>query len=171
MNTTFIYCLKDPQTGKPRYVGKSNNPRKRLSRHCVESQFVKTHKDCWIRGLLLRGTRPILEVLDEVPISQWKFWECEYLRVFRLVGFDLTNLAPGGEGGAVPGRIMSVETRRKIGQTMMGNKRFLGGKMPESAKEKIRQSRLGRKLSPASRKKISDAVQRQSRINGGRYVA
>lgn len=33
MNTKFIYTLSDPNTGLVRYVGKTNNIRKRLSSH------------------------------------------------------------------------------------------------------------------------------------------
>jgi len=78
LKTTFIYALKELAPGeffstKIRYIGKANDPYKRFEQHarCRE----KSHLGSWIRSLLGRGLSLQLEVLDEVPSSQWEFFD------------------------------------------------------------------------------------------------
>lgn len=148
--TTFIYVLKDPRTGECRYVGKANNPKKRLAVHFAKSLKPKTHLQTWIKHLLSLGLRPTLEILEEVPESQWAFWEREYIRVFRLIGFNLTNGTDGGEGSHNP----TPEVKAKQSNSLLGR-----AKPPftEAHKEAIRLSRLGTKATPETRKKMSEA--------------
>lgn len=93
-DTTFIYILEDPNTGSPRYVGKSDSPRKRLERHVKEAELTdkKDHKNNWIRSLLKDNLRPVLLVVDEVPKEEWTFWERHYYDLYKSYGFDLTNV-------------------------------------------------------------------------------
>lgn len=95
---TFIYTLTDPRTNEVRYVGKSNNPNKRL--YCHLGRTEKNHKYSWLINLNKEGLKPILHIIDEVSISDWKFWEIYWISQFRTWGFDLTNLTDGGEGFA-----------------------------------------------------------------------
>lgn len=95
---TFIYALKCPITGRVRYIGKSNNPQKRLSRHLGEDRDRNCHRKTWLNSLTVRGLRPILEILSEVPESEWQAWECAYIEYFRESGCDLTNNTNGGDG-------------------------------------------------------------------------
>jgi hypothetical protein len=154
--TTFIYALNDPRTGECRYVGKSDRPTHRFGQHL--SSKVKTPVCCWIRGLKSAGLKPVLEILDEVPASQWEFWEREYLRVFRLIRVRLLNLEEGGRGGtnspkspehrekiraANVGRVPSAEHRAKTRLSLLGKNNPQWGKphTPET-KEKIRRAKL-----------------------------
>jgi predicted GIY-YIG superfamily endonuclease len=51
---TYIYTLSD-SFGNIRYVGKTDNPIKRLKTHIYESKKLKkTHKHNWILSLLNR---------------------------------------------------------------------------------------------------------------------
>jgi len=97
MNTTFIYILIDPDTNLVRYVGKSNKPKRRYYKHCSRSD-KKTHKVNWINKLLNENKKPILEVIDEVPIEEWVFWESYWVSQFKTWGFNLTNNTNGGNG-------------------------------------------------------------------------
>jgi DNA-binding CsgD family transcriptional regulator len=98
MEYTYIYSLSDPNTHEIRYIGKSNNIVKRLHCHLTKSNLVKnTHKNNWIKQLLLSGSKPILEVIDIVPIEDWMFWEIYWISQFKTWGFDLTNLTNGGD--------------------------------------------------------------------------
>lgn len=111
VETTFIYALKDPETGNCRYVGKSDNPKGRFSYHLHVKDRKPNHRTNWIAHLAAHGKRPVLEILDEVPKAQWQFWEREYIRIFRAIGFDLVNTTEGGEGQE--GRKATPETCAK----------------------------------------------------------
>jgi predicted DNA-binding protein YlxM (UPF0122 family) len=98
MSNTFIYALIDPNTGNIRYIGKSNNPVKRLSGHIAGCKKSPTHKNNWITSLLKENKKPSLKIIDEVPINEWQMWEIFYIEKYRKEGFELTNLSDGGSG-------------------------------------------------------------------------
>ena len=64
----------------PFYIGKFNK-KSRLNSH-----QLKFGKDIQ------------LEIIDEVPISEWKFWEIWYILLFKSWGFKLSNKNKGGGG-------------------------------------------------------------------------
>jgi len=72
MKTTYIYELIDPKSNKPRYIGKSNNPQKRLESHLKEKK--NTYKNNWIKKLKKENLIPVLNIIDEVSIDTWVFW-------------------------------------------------------------------------------------------------
>jgi hypothetical protein len=133
--TTFIYVLREPDTGEVRYVGKSDRPTERLSRH-VRVSRPSNHRETWIISLKSRGLSPRLEVVDEVPRSEWPSWEAAYIDFFREQGFDLTNATPGGDCGPVHsgethyrfGKHLSPEVRSKISGTLSGRPGHSRGK-------------------------------------------
>lgn len=86
-----------------------------------------------------RGISLQLEVLDEVRESEWQFWEQEYIRLFRIVGFKLVNGTDGGDGGS-----RTVETRRKMSRAHTGK--------PLSAEHRAaaRAGKIGKKRKPFS---------------------
>jgi hypothetical protein len=70
--TTFIYALIDPRNGMLRYVGKANDPKKRLRKHLREAAiFPRCHRNCWLKGLLDAGQKPDLFLVEEVPEVDW----------------------------------------------------------------------------------------------------
>lgn len=149
MKTTFIYFLRDPKNPIKGYVGKANDPKDRLKDH------LKDNKPCyrtnWIRALKFEGLKPQLEILDEVPYDAWEFWEREYIRIFRAIGFHLTNGTDGGDGLSNP----TEETRAKMrgNKNAVGNSGFLGKKHSEESKEKNRQAHLGKVPTDEQRQK------------------
>lgn len=138
LNSVFIYGLNDPKTGRCRYVGKATDPYLRYEQHALVAERGKhrAHVYFWWRKLLKSGQAPILEVLDEVPETEWQFWEQEYIRLFRLMFPGLTNHADGGQGGHGPhyeetkqkignanrGLVRSPELRKRIGDAQRGKK-------------------------------------------------
>lgn len=126
MKTTFIYALLDPRTLKVEYVGRADNPKRRLVGHVSDSYREKTPKALWIGELLLLGLRPTLEIVDQVPLSEWKFWEREYVRVFRILGNLLLNANDGGGGPTHH----SEESKKKISAGGKGK-----GKSPEACRK------------------------------------
>lgn len=108
---TFIYTLSDPITLKVRYVGKSNNPKKRLYDHLSLCYSTHTHKNNWIKSLLENKTKPILDIIDEVNIDDWQFWEKYWIAKLKENGESLTNHTDGGNG-MVKHSYNSIESMR-----------------------------------------------------------
>ena len=50
MKTLYIYTLTDPIDGLVKYVGMTNNPKRRLSEHLIEKTLTK--KNNWIKSLI-----------------------------------------------------------------------------------------------------------------------
>lgn len=96
-NKTYIYTLSCPETGDVRYVGKSNDPKSRFRKHLkmVDNNQLKNH---WISKLISNDLIPILTIIDEVDINQWKEKEKFYISKYRTLGFDLFNTSCGGDG-------------------------------------------------------------------------
>lgn len=159
-DTVFIYALNDPTTGRTRYIGKAKDPYERYEGHLESSKRESTHKAHWIQSLLKRGEVPRLEVLDEVPEPEWGFWEREYIRLFRALFFDLTNLSEGGEGVSDP----TGEVAIKIGLANRGKKRtpeqiaanhpFLGRKHTPETRARMSAAQIGKVFSTKHRENI-----------------
>ena len=95
---TFIYSLSDPINGQVRYIGKSDNPSKRLNQHIKNYPNKTNYKNNWISSLTSKNLNPVLDVIDEVEISNWEYWEKYWISQFKAWGFQLTISSEGGEG-------------------------------------------------------------------------
>lgn len=98
--TDYIYALLCPK-GEIRYVGKSTNPVARLRSHISRARSGETrhHAANWIRSLLLKGEKPSVEVLLQVPEGEpWEQYEIRLIAEFKEEGHRLTNSTGGGEG-------------------------------------------------------------------------
>ena len=102
-----LYCLKDPNTLEIRYIGITTASLKaRLSQHLYDVKVQKgTHKINWIRSLLLKNLKPIIELLEICDESNWeereKFWIKNVL--------NLTNTDEGGKGIILDRSLSSIE--------------------------------------------------------------
>lgn len=145
MDTTFIYVLKDPETEEIRYVGKSDDPKKRFYRHLKDGRIENYHRASWIKSLALRGLRPVLSILDEVLKTEWPSLECAYIEFFREQGCDLVNATAGGEAGpSRAGRKSTLETRAKQSAALAGAKHPLfGKKLSQEHRAKLSAAHLG----------------------------
>jgi len=114
MKTTFIYALIDPRDNQVKYIGKANNPERRLKEH-LTSLSKKNKKTNWIKKLLLQQLKPELLILTEVLFDEWQFWEQHYICLYKSWGFNLKNNTRGGEG---PDEVVAW----KISQTLKGTK-------------------------------------------------
>ena len=71
MKNTFIYALCCPLTEEIRYIGKANKPKERFSKHkCLQGNNLEKNK--WIKELLNSNLLPIIKIIDEVSINDWK---------------------------------------------------------------------------------------------------
>lgn len=127
METTNIYVLIDPITNMVRYVGKANDVSQRYRAHLNRARKHQIHKKNWIEKLKNKGLKPIIEVIDIVPIEEWVFWETYWISQMKTWGFDLINYTNGGDGCT-----FSNQTSFK-----KGHKVWLGKKHSNEAKKKI----------------------------------
>jgi hypothetical protein len=115
----------------PFYVGKTINIQQR----------TENHKK-------LFGKNIILEIIDEIPTNEWKFWEKHYISLFKSWGFILENKNIGG-GGPEEWKEESIQklklhpTRgKKISVAHKGKeKSHKGKKFKEEHKQKIKATR------------------------------
>jgi predicted GIY-YIG superfamily endonuclease len=92
--TTFIYGLYCPIENKLKYIGKSNNPISRFRKHKQMSD--NNHlKNEWLRNLNNNGLEPILKILEEVLIEDWKQKEKQYISINRE---SILNICGGANG-------------------------------------------------------------------------
>jgi len=107
----------------PFYIGKSNRIQGRKGSH-----KKKFGKDIFI------------EIIDEVPINVWRFWESWYINLFKSWGFKLENKNNGG-GGATKQNFSPIRNK-KISKARLGKPMSHKGKLfTEEHKHKIKQTR------------------------------
>lgn len=85
-----IYSLTDPRDGRVRYVGRSENPQRRLLGHlsCGDGSPGKRQ---WIRSLRADGQKPTIAVLETVPFKQAKDAERQWIERLVASGASLLN--------------------------------------------------------------------------------
>ena len=154
-----IYFLKHPSTDEIRYVGKTNNPKRRIIQHLYTARHKtrKSHCCCWIGSLLKSNQKPKMQIINWFNLED----DCNnaeklIIENFRNTGIRLTNLTDGGEGQV--GRVMSEETKNKIRETILKRGHYLNRKpMSPEVKLKLSLARKGIKLSEEHKKKLSNA--------------
>lgn len=101
MKKTYIYSLVCPLDGKVKYIGKSNNPYLRFSKHkslSDKNTGDNILKNEWIKNLLYLGKTPLLNILEEVDITEWKIKEKFYIKKYKDLGNEIFNICGGGNG-------------------------------------------------------------------------
>ena len=129
MDRTKIYYLHYGDN-IPFYIGKSVRIQGRIGAH--RSRF---------------GKDIILEIIDEVETSEWKFWECYWIEQFKQWGFKLENKNNGG--GGMTHFISTPERGLKISQANKGKSKTNKGKpFTKEHKQKIKETREFLKYRP-----------------------
>jgi len=110
---TYIYALTDPRSGHIRYVGKANDPQKRLRGHVASASGGgdRPRSSAWIKSLVNKNLYPKLLILEVVSKALWQSAERFWIALFKQRGEPLTNIAIGGRGPI--GRIMPMEEREQ----------------------------------------------------------
>lgn len=175
--TTFIYGLWDPRNYQLRYIGKSDNPERRLKEHIKDSSHLRgRHIYHWINSLLRNGLEPSLEILEEVAIEHWEETERQWIRDCKKFGLSLVNSTDGGEG--VSGWSPSEQRRKDIGDFFRNRpshrkgkklppehiekiknamQNYIGIPRPEEVRKKIGKSHEGKTISEETRLKMRKA--------------
>lgn len=162
----LIYGLVDPNTSLIRYIGKSSSGLHRPKSH-YRLSFKKMESGTWVadyhvnRWIRSMNTPPLIEVLetftDMVARNEIDEAEISWISFFRYIGRDLTNMHPGGTGGALKGNLNPFFGKKHSDQTLEKLRRqsgknhpmygkpgtFKGRKHKESSKEKMRKSHIG----------------------------
>ena len=106
----FIYTLVDPTTNEIRYVGKANDPERRLSNHVYQhGDTSNPHKHNWIKKLVRQGLKPIMHVIEICADSEWKQREKYWIAKYRKSNTKLLNISIGGDDFG----FMSPEGRKR----------------------------------------------------------
>lgn len=184
----YIYTLNCPDTNIVKYVGQSVNPKKRLQTHINKSNIsTKTRKKAWIKGLSKCGKKPIMSIIDVVPLEEASFWEQHYISLFIGWGFSLYNLTYGGEVkkevsnktkeklrnynlgkkqsaetiakrvSKLKGQKRSIEVRKKLSLQQIGDKNSMLGKDTSKQVAAMRKAWKGQEHSEITKLKISKA--------------
>lgn len=180
---TFLYALCEPGTmTRVRYIGKANNPRRRVREHMwADAMRLNSHRTAWLKSLLARGLKPELMILAEVREEAWQEAERLLIAGFREMGYDLTNITDGGEGLSDPtgeiakkisagvrarGYRHSEEYKRNLSARMIGNNfsvgvespRFAGHKHSEASRLQMSEASAGHRKSETHRQNIAKAL-------------
>lgn len=152
-STTYIYALCNPITDEIRYIGKSNNPQKRLDFGHLKprGKYGNKHLKNWISSLDKKGDKPKLTMIDEVFISEWEFWERHYISLYKSFGCNLLNICKGGwQPPSRKGCKLNEHQKKAILKANTGIKRS------KETKKKMSEWQIGRKLPESTKKKISE---------------
>lgn len=160
METIKIYTLSD--CGGVKYVGKAKSINHRYNRHMFDAKTKKqlNKRDAWIKSLLNKNQKPILEIIDEVSIDDWVFWEMYWIEQFKTWGFNLKNMTKGGEG--TYGRIVSEETKIKMSEAKKGKKPknldSIIAKNKEKSKSVLQYTKDGEFISEFSSRSMAEKI-------------
>jgi len=114
MEKLYIYVLKCPE-GNIRYVGKTNNLKKRLSSHINEAKRGKGRRYVlnWIKSLIILNLKPSIEIIEECNLENWQEREKYWINYYRKLIPNLCNNADGGLGGTGTKNFSKEELQRK----------------------------------------------------------
>ncbi len=91
--TQKIYALIDTDNSRPFYIGKTNNPQRRLSEHICESKRRAGKailKEAYIRNAITAGLKVEMVILEDVTKNEVDIAERFWIKNFQHLG--LTNV-------------------------------------------------------------------------------
>lgn len=115
----YIYTLSDPSTMEIRYVGQTNDPKRRFISSSINesSDSYETYKAKWIRKVISNNLLPIMNIIDTCnSIEESNRLERDYVDRFTTEGVKLTNSHVNDVTD------FSLQTREKISNAKKGKK-------------------------------------------------
>lgn len=118
----YIYTLSHPITLEIRYIGQTDNLKRRFNEHINESNNknsskYNTHKSNWVRKITNDGLIPIINIIDTCEnLEESNKMERLYIEHFTNDGLNLTNSYVSDVTE------FSVETRKKMSSAKKGKK-------------------------------------------------
>ena len=164
----LIYVLVDPRDGEIRYVGWTTQTlTQRYKSHLAYKS--RAHRSKWIQALLRQGLRPIIRLIQMVPVGDGPNAEIYWIKFHRDLGCRLVNLTEGGEGA--PGHLPTEETRARMRAAHRGRKhspetiaklRLAKSNQSVETRAKIGEANRRRAVSTETRAKISAAARQRT---------
>ena len=115
----YIYALRDPDSARIRYVGKTDNPSRRKEAHLSQCWHGTSYCQRWIAQLRRSGKSPTMNILEVVhDAAKWPEREQWWIAELRSRGEPLTNTSAGGRGAL--GVRHSAEAINKIRMRFKG---------------------------------------------------
>jgi len=160
----YIYYLKDPVTLEVRYVGQTNDIKRRYNDHISssiknDSDSYNTYKARWIRKLINNGYKPIIEIIDQCnTIDESNFLEKFYIEKLTNEGLNLTN------SHVIDLTEISINTKLKMSSAKKGKKleEIVGFEKSLELKnyysERIKENNPNKSNDPKVREKISNTL-------------
>jgi hypothetical protein len=94
----YIYGLIDPRNNEIRYIGKTINPKNRLSGHITESKDINVvnYRAKWLRKLTKLGLKAEITFLKTCSSDEYEKYETEFIKIYS--NNRLTNSDETGQG-------------------------------------------------------------------------
>jgi hypothetical protein len=152
----YIYALADSRNPCDyRYIGKTTHHfEKRLREHlsaAVKQSAKNSHKNNWIKKVLAEYSDIVPVVLEICSDSEVDNRERFQIQRFRSLGFNLTNVADGGDGG----RTITDANREAFSNKLRAS--FAGLRKSAEHKAAIGRSNSGKRRSPEQLVRISES--------------
>lgn len=145
-----IYTLTCPDTLLVRYVGKTFNPKDRFFRHNSIDNRDKSKRALWIRGLIGKNKKPIIDIIDDCDEFNWEEKEIAYIKLYKSIGARLLNMTKGGEQGAL-NYVLTETQSEKLSKALKGKSKT------KEHTENAKNARIeSLKLNPELRKKLAE---------------
>lgn len=125
MKTVYFYTLKCPITNDVKYVGRSVNPDGRYRQH-IHSGKCEGHKDkkgAWIKSLLDKDLKPIMEIIDKLE-NYKDIEEVKRKEEFLILEFRKTCDLKNDRDIVENGYNFSKESRQKMSDAQKGKKKI-----------------------------------------------
>lgn len=160
----YIYTLSDPSTMEIRYVGQTNEPKRRFNDHISSSinensESYDTYKARWVRKLVNNNSLPIMNIVDSCnSFEESNKLERIYVENLTNDGFRLTN------SHVTDVTECSVETRNKISSSKKGKtlEEIVGLEksieLKEYYSERVKLNNPNKSNDPLVREKISNTL-------------
>lgn len=146
----FIYTLSCPDTMLVRYVGKTFSPKERFARHVSLESREKSKRALWVNGLIKKGKKPIIDIIDDCDEFNWIDKEVFYIKFYKSIGAKLLNMSNGGEQGALNYKFTESQSE-KLSKSLKGKP-----KTKEHIENAIKARIESIKKNPLLKKKLSE---------------
>jgi hypothetical protein len=160
----YIYQLIDPTTNQIRYIGQTDNIKRRYNDHISSSlnknsSSYNTHKSSWVRKVVNNNLFPIIEVVEECnSLEQSNIRERYYIEKLTNEGYKLTNsyISDVTEFSLDTREKMSNARKGKTLEEIVGLEKSI--ELKEYYSERIKLNNPNKNSDPLVREKISNTL-------------
>ena len=169
----YIYHYIDPRDNLPFYVGKGTNNRIYDHLYETESKTENRHKFYRIQFLKNNGLEPIIKKVIENIEDEILAYELETKEIIKYgrIGFEphgiLTNVCLGGNPPSPKGKVKSELHRQRLSESRMGRKAsgVTKKKNSEITKERIEKGVFGHNTPHTEESKLKTSMTKKLQKN------